>query len=814
MANAVITQPHSSRQSIDGVTSRLRRLRGRITTWFVVDGLAKIAGALLLMIAVDLFLDWFFEMDRPQRIVMLGLMLLATVWMVWRFLIKPLRRHVSEDALCLQVENQNKHLGESLISALQFSRESDYESRGVSTAMVAATIDRGISSAESLSFDQTLHRGRFLLNAIALFIGVAALVGIGIGTQYLSVFSIWWKRNVLLDEDTRWPQKTVFVVEGVEDGVLTIPNGDDWLLIARVHEESEITPTEATIEIRRAGKRRIEVMQPIEADPAAAGDNDGKAKAKKDAKPAGPTGSGFHFTFQQVLEEFEFRIVSSSGRTEWIQVRLVDRPEVATLNLSITDPDYAGGRTRTLQHGRDKHYVLKGSTLRISGTASKSLAEAELLGGAKPERITVDGESFELELKNPLMADTTFQIRLIDRVTIKLPNKPEATRLESQPHTSFEVKLREDTAPKLTLKLKGVGAMVVPNALIPCVVDISDDFEISKIRLKYEWQDHSGSPPTTGSVPLTKLSRALADRNAEENAKLTKLLDRRDELRKQQRDHKKGSDEHERIATELFQVGVKIQQSRAELRSFRFEFPLDLKPLKIAENSNLRIRFEADDNDNVSGPKTGAVTESLEVVSEATLRNRLLERETRQRDILEKKRDQQDEMFTKTAEIRARIRNGKEVSDADRAALQKMHRNQQAMGRDLKTVADRLAAILDEYRNNRITAEEGRLKERQRKILDPLRKVADKPVDSAAKSLMQARGNLTEPQPRDKALADASKQQENIRDELNNIIAQMSKSANFQKAVNKAYQVKKAQSALLQQLNDFLKKQLNKLPDQ
>lgn len=814
MANAVITHPQS--RSIAGVTSRLRRLRARIATWFVVDGLARIGLALLLLIGLDLFLDWFFEMDRPQRIVMLGMMAVAVVWLVWRFLVRPLRRHVSEDALCLQVEKQNAQLGESLISALQFSRQSDFEAKGVSSAMVAATIDRGITSAEGLSFEQTLHRQRFLWNFVLLAVAVAGLIGIAVGTQMWQPLSIWYKRNVLLSEDVRWPQKTVFVIEGVEDGVLTIPNGDDWLLIARVHKDSEVVPEDASIEIRRAGRRRVEVMQPLEPakKQANAGDkNDESAPPNPPAAPSGTaTEPGFHHTFQQVLEEFEFRIVCSSGRSDWIQVKLVDRPEVKSLTISVTDPKYAGGRARTLESGLDKHYVLKGSALTVEGRASKTLAGAYLIVGEKSFALRHDGDAFSLPVPRSITEDTTYRIRLVDRAKIKLPNSPKATPLESQPHTSFELKLREDTVPKLQLKLAGVGAMVVPSALLPCEVDVSDDLEVTRVRLKWEWQDHSGAPPHRGEVPLDELNKELAERNSELRTRVDALHRKRSELVKQQQGLSEDSAEFQRLAAEISQVGFQIQQVESERRRFRFTYSFDLKPLKIAENSNLRITFEADDNDTVSGPKTGRVTESLEVVSEATLRNRLLERENRQRDILERKRDEQDELYTKTAQVLARIRNQKDAGEADRALLQKLQRDQQRMARDLKSVADRLSKIVQEYRNNRIVAEEDRLKEREEKIIAPLRKLAETPVPEAAKLLMQARGNLTKPQTRNQSLSDATKKQEAIRDTLNDVIAQMSKSANFQKAVNKAFQTLRAQKDLFDQINDMLKKQLKKLP--
>src|SRR5687767_4047945 len=100
------------------VTSRLQALRGKIAAWLWLYGLSRVLWCAIGLFAADLAIDWFFRMDRPQRVVMLLLMIGVLAYMIYRKLVLPLSATASDDALCLQVEARHKQLGQSLISAL------------------------------------------------------------------------------------------------------------------------------------------------------------------------------------------------------------------------------------------------------------------------------------------------------------------------------------------------------------------------------------------------------------------------------------------------------------------------------------------------------------------------------------------------------------------------------------------------------------------------------------------------------------------------------------------------------------------------
>ena len=192
------------------IASRLDLLRRRVWSWLMVDGLSRLSLCLVGLIAIDLLVDWSFQMDRPQRVVML-LLTLGTIAVVsYRRLWQPLAVRPTDDALCLQVERQHPELGESLISALQFSRLTGLPD-GASAAMVQATIERGSRVASEINFDSVLHQRRFQTNVALLAVGLVFLGGTAASVFATDTFSIWFNRNVLLG-DREWPQDVHFEV--------------------------------------------------------------------------------------------------------------------------------------------------------------------------------------------------------------------------------------------------------------------------------------------------------------------------------------------------------------------------------------------------------------------------------------------------------------------------------------------------------------------------------------------------------------------------------------------------------------------------
>jgi hypothetical protein len=459
-----------------GVVARLAALRRQIAAWFWVDGLGRVLWLVIGLCALDLLLDWMFRLDRAQRLVMLVLMLGAIAWLVYRRLVRPLSASLSDDALALQVEQGNKQLGQSMISALQLSRIDDVESKGMSPTLVRKTVASGAAAAEKVNFANVLAGGDFARNVALLVLAGALLAGLAAGVMANDNLNIWFNRNILLGERT-WPQDTYLEIERAENGKVVFPRGEDWTQVVRVLEASKVVPDAVFIDFRQARSRQAQAM-----------------KRREDGK--------FEATFNNVLEPFQFRARGGDAVTEWVQVELVEQPAVESLKLVVTPPAYAGQSPAELPPGKGPYYVLPGSRLEVSGSANKPLVRAELrLEGKLLLSTTESNKEYKLTLEGGQRFVGSIDERglIAGQYTFILED---TLGLTGRRPTSFAVRERIDREPRVRVRLIGVSSMVVPKARVPFTCRATDDFGITAALVRYNWRQEADQPTTEGTIPL------------------------------------------------------------------------------------------------------------------------------------------------------------------------------------------------------------------------------------------------------------------------------------------------------------------------
>ena len=458
------------------VITRLSQLRGQMARWFMVDGLSRVLWLLIGLCILDLAIDWFFRMDKPQRLVMLALIGAAVGWLAWRRLFRPLSAQVSDDALCLQVEKGNKQLSEGLISALQFARMSDVAERGMSLALVRQTVMFGTQAARNVDFGGVLDAKEFRINLGLLVVALVVTVGAGVGmVQQDSFLNIWLNRNILLG-DKLWPQKTYLIVQRVENGRVKFPRGEDWTQVVEVREDSEVVPENVYIDFRQSRGRSVQSMKRIPERP-----------------------REFETVFSNVIEEFEFRARGGDAVSPWIRVELVETPAVNDLKLTVTPPSYTGEKVLELPPGKGPYFVLKGSSLKLAGKANKPLAEAAIVIEGKRHPLALAQEidfSGQVNAKDLLAGQYVIDLHDTEKLTSRRP-------------MAFGIRIRADREPRVRTRLVGVSGMVVPRVRIPLNSRVNDDYGITSVEVKYLWRDDVAQTTNEGKLPLPAVKELL-----------------------------------------------------------------------------------------------------------------------------------------------------------------------------------------------------------------------------------------------------------------------------------------------------------------
>ena len=442
------------------VLDRLRGLRRKLSGWILVDGLGRLAVALVVIALIDMGLDRLFKMDFAQRTIMLFIMASIALAIIYWRLIRPFDRRPNDDALILEVENKNRDLNESLISSVQLSREKDLQGKGMSASLTEATIKHGLAEAERIDFGTALNQRINTRNWLVLAVGLLGLGTLAFGVVSCSFLETWFNRNILLG-DAQWPQNTYLQVVGAPNNQLVLDRGIDHIQKVMVEERSRDQDVDVFIEYDFGSRRTTQKMNLT-----------GKEN-----------GLEHQILFSNVSTEFRFRARGGDAITPWVDVTLVEPIDVRELPMTVQYPDYVG-RTKPLE-GSGPHSILEGSKLTIGVTANMPVATAAL-------RLD-DGTQWTL---NP-QSDTEFQITLPDDVPGKtelrggkyLVELTDAAGRKNLRPVSIDISIAKDGIPKVMATMAGISGLVVPRARIPLSYKVTDRYGITKTLIDYSWSD-------------------------------------------------------------------------------------------------------------------------------------------------------------------------------------------------------------------------------------------------------------------------------------------------------------------------------------
>ena len=489
-----------STNPLASIESKIRRVRRSISRWFLVDGLVRVAAAILAVCVIDFAIDYFFQMDRAQRAIMLVLMISVVLWIAWKWLVRPLRASITDEAICFEVSQRNPEIGDRILTSLEFARTDWSRQTNISQALVASAMSQGGQLIDDVPFAGILRRGKFSINVL-LLCGLGALLVIGtVGVFSNNLLGIWANRNLMLGDRT-WPADFELVIDGVADGGITIPRGDTWPLTARVRDGFKSLPNDVKIEFRDGGG----------------------GGGRRESMNVSNGKRTFVYRISNVVDSFSFRLLSGRVSTEWIDANLIDRPVIDALALSITPPEYTGRATETLPPGSDTYFLLSGTSLELNGTSSKPLRSASLTVGEQQVPLKVSGKNFSAQIAPADVTPGAWQLRLVDQENVFQPGSGIAG-LGTRNPVVFNVRHLVDKAPSVKAVLQGIGSLVLPSARLPYTALIEDDYKVTKIELEFAWRQDQAEDQTE-NITTVAPAAATADTLGKKSVEFTDALD-------------------------------------------------------------------------------------------------------------------------------------------------------------------------------------------------------------------------------------------------------------------------------------------------
>jgi hypothetical protein len=447
-----------------------------------VRGTTGWAGAVIAAcwILAGLFvLDVVFELDVPQRLVVMVIGAVGAAWAWRRYSWPLLRQRESLTQVALLVERQHG-IRSDLVAALQFESPAAVEwgSRQLEAAVISQVADRSRDLKVGEGFSHPLARRR-----IGIFLLTAAILvaAVGLFPEHARIFA----RRLALAAD-HYPSATRIEAVLVNDRIVldrdvdrsqprSIAAAEGLPIVFRIHVSGRL-PEGGQARLRAdTGRQRTLVLERLSQE---------AADAHLADRPDGSQQSAvYEGRLSRLVDPVSYRLYLGDAWTDPAEIRMIPLP-VIELAMTVRPPEYAASAADPpAAPGSRQLSVLEGSEVRVSieSTNRKKITSAWVT-------ITdqADSQRFEMQAEDA----TGF------RWTLPPQNTPlERIRRE----TRFEVQLTDDDGLHLETPLRGyvrikidrpptcsadiVHRVVLPTAKPEIRYRVSDDYGIAGLAL-------------------------------------------------------------------------------------------------------------------------------------------------------------------------------------------------------------------------------------------------------------------------------------------------------------------------------------------
>jgi len=215
----------------------------------------------------------------------------------------------------------------------------------------------------------------------------------------------------------------------------------------------------------------------------------------------------YNLTLEGVREDFDFYVAAGDATSRERFVRVVERPNVASIAADVTYPAYTGMGTLNIASGNIK--ALVGSSVKLKTafnkeivSASLSFADGRTLGGNMAD----DKRSAEFSFD---VADSSsYRIILRDSYGFETEDAP-----------TYQVIPEADAPPAVTLNRPDRNLTAVEDAVVPLAASAADDYGVTAVILHYTIT-RAGAASMERKVALAEEAQARKNASASSDWRL------------------------------------------------------------------------------------------------------------------------------------------------------------------------------------------------------------------------------------------------------------------------------------------------------
>ena len=455
-------------QLAPAVRAVLGTLRRRIRQYVWLEGAAAAVAWLGVAFWATLAIDWFFEPPAAVRAAMIVVIVAVFAGIVLQLIGRRAFVRMTDSNMATVLERRFRTFDDSLLTAVVLGgRAAD----GVefNPEMLAQTCREAAARIGDVRLRKVFNPQPLWRNCMAAVLLVFSVLLFR--AMFPEAFGIWASRALAFSNEL-WPRTAKLSVDGFADDVRVrkVARGSDVEIVARAATNMPQVPQLVEVRYRTDGGARGRASM----------DRRGIARVPEDPYQE------YTYTFRSVLGDVHFDVVGGDDRVSGLTILVVDSPTLSAskMTLHCKLPPYIGHTQPPLPVTAVMQVPMGTKvTVHADDAANKELVRVQVdtIIEDKPGRVKVleaadlaeDRRGFRHTLA-PLSKDTTLLFTLTDSDGIK---SRDPVRLALVPIA--------DQPPQLAVQLDGIGTAITPQARLPAVGRIADDYGIGRV-----WFEH------------------------------------------------------------------------------------------------------------------------------------------------------------------------------------------------------------------------------------------------------------------------------------------------------------------------------------
>ena len=433
-----------------------RRVWKRSIFW---AGFAIVLTGIIAVFVSEAIVDWLMPLPSFVRIALLTVGVGVTGYLLYKYLVQPLRAALTLRDIALNVEQNHPDLEDRLVSAIEFGNREATDP--IEAHMLQRLLEDTTQRVKSIDFKATVDHSRTRKH-----VGIAALVVVGccvlallfpteLRTSLLRVLVPWEKTEPVLTTKLTVEPGNARILRGRSLPIHVTVTGKSAEKVVLTYENVQQQET-ATAETK-ATQQQINMLQ------------------NPDDK------RGFAYEIFNIDADIEYYVVANETTSERYTVEVFEMPKVTEISVAYTYPDYTRLKP-VVQTGTGDIQAVVGTQAEIRLTTNKAIQTATFFQRGDVKQGDPKVVSTPMVISNGSTLMTTIDVTTDGTYTVELLC---IDGFNNEIPIEYTIKAIPDAVPEVVIKEPGRDIKTTKLGEVEIIAEATDDYGVAELKLIY-----------------------------------------------------------------------------------------------------------------------------------------------------------------------------------------------------------------------------------------------------------------------------------------------------------------------------------------